>query len=132
MYISVTKVKEVISGVLAPVMQQAKKESDFVRKMNIKVEDIIAKVTENSNQIVSLSRTAKHVEDVQKQLHKFQGDFSNYQNVIDNTFRSTNTSIDTVRYDLGKTTRDHEADQLRIDRIAKVCEKMDRDFAAYQ
>lgn len=65
-------------------------------------------------------------------MYKFQGDFSNYQNVVDNTFRSTGTNIDGVRYDLGKTQRDHEADQLRLDRMGKMIEKFDLDFGAYQ
>jgi conjugal transfer/entry exclusion protein len=82
--------------------------------------------------MVSLTRNSKYIEDIQKQMYKFQGDFANYQNVVDNTFRTTNTSIDGVRYDLAKTQRDHEADQLRLDRMGKIIEKFEREFSAYQ
>ena len=51
---------------------------------------------------------------------------------MENQFRGVATKIDGVIYDLGRTQRDHEADQLRIDRIGKVVEKFEREFAAYQ
>jgi hypothetical protein len=46
MYISVTKVKEIISGVLGPVMKQAKTESDFTRRMKASVEDVSLKCSD--------------------------------------------------------------------------------------
>ena len=39
-YISVTKVKQLITDILAPVMISAKKESQFARQMNMKLEEL--------------------------------------------------------------------------------------------
>ena len=46
MYISVTKVKEIISGVLAPVMKQAKAETEFTRRMKASVEEVKMQCTD--------------------------------------------------------------------------------------
>lgn len=40
MYISETKVKEIIQGVLAPVMKGAKAETEFTRRMKEQVEEV--------------------------------------------------------------------------------------------
>jgi hypothetical protein len=77
-YISVTKVKEMITGIMAPVMVSAKKESEFAKKINVKFDEISSKVSDITNQLVVLNRTTKYVEDVQKTMNKFQGDFGNY------------------------------------------------------
>ena len=39
-YISVTRVKQMITEVMAPVMQSARKESAFVRTMDMKMNDL--------------------------------------------------------------------------------------------
>jgi len=40
MYISVTKVKEVVTEVLEPVMKSAAKESQYSRNMNLKIDEL--------------------------------------------------------------------------------------------
>lgn len=41
------------------------------------------------------------------------------------------SAIEAIRYDQQKVAREHEADQLRIDRITKICETLDKNFTNY-
>ena len=41
------------------------------------------------------------------------------------------SAIEAIRYDQQKVAREHEADQLRIDRITKICETLDKNFNTY-
>lgn len=56
MYISVTRVKELITEVMEPVLIKAKQESDYARKVNIKMDDIAKEFTEAKDKIEVLQR----------------------------------------------------------------------------
>ncbi len=51
MYISVTRVKQVVTEVLEPVMKSAARESQYARNMNLKIEDLNIRFKEAKEEI---------------------------------------------------------------------------------
>ena len=58
-YISVTTVKELITDILAPVMVKARDESEFVKTLNIKLNDTNHTLEAQSKELVNLKRGYK-------------------------------------------------------------------------
>lgn len=57
-----------------------------------------------------------------------QGDFAGFNQTIENNNRNCLSQIDAIRFEVSKMAREHEADQLKIDRIMKLSETLDRNF----
>lgn len=53
-----------------------------------------------------------------------------FKTEIENNNRTQQGAIDGIRYEQQKVAREHEADQLRIDRINKLSERLEKEFNA--
>lgn len=89
-------------------------------------------INRDKEDIVSLKRSAKITEELQKNFYKFGNDFSGHVSNVDSQMRSLNTLMESLRYDLGKTNREHKADGLRIEKFAKDLQKIDKDTVNLQ
>ena len=56
MYISETRVKKLITEIMEPVLIKAKMESDYARKVNIKIDDVGKEFLETKDKIEILQR----------------------------------------------------------------------------
>ena len=66
MYISVTRVKQLITSVMEPVLIKAKQESDYARKINMRMEELDKSFLEANEKIELLQRSARAADDLNK------------------------------------------------------------------
>lgn len=91
----------------------------------------MAKTQKEQTDALTGFRTKVNVlDELQKSFTKFQGDFLNYQHVMENRERGFNTTCDGIRYDNDKIKREHEVDQGRIVRVEHQFIKLNSDFDA--
>ena len=83
MYISVTRVKQLITEVLQPVLVQAKKESEYAQRVNSKLDELEKTVKETKEEVHGLGRGSKAFEELTKNFFKSQAELTNYQLLVD-------------------------------------------------
>jgi hypothetical protein len=77
-YMSVTKVKKIITEVLEPVLIQAKKESVFVNGVVNRLDTLDAAKQDMKGEIQVLQRSTTVLNELQKAFWKFQADQGNH------------------------------------------------------
>lgn len=130
LYVSVTKVKEIVSDVLEPIMKQAKVESNYAKTVNGRLEEMGKTMKEQTDALAGFRTKVNVLDDLQRAFTKFQGDFLNYQAVMETRERAFNTTLDGMRYDNDKMKREHEVDQGRIARTEQQFLRIQNDFDA--
>lgn len=130
LYVSVTKVKEIVSDVLEPIMKQAKVESNYAKTVNGRLEEMGKTMKEQTDALATFRTKVNVLDDLQRAFTKFQGDFLNYQAVMETRERAFNTTLDGMRYENDKMKGEHEVDQGKIKRCENQFQRLERDFDA--
>jgi hypothetical protein len=71
--------------------------------MNMKLEELQLGSKTLKDEMGTFSRTVKTVDELQKTLMKHQGDYATYQVTVDTMNRKTQSEIEKVAYEMGKT-----------------------------
>ena len=85
---------------------------------------------EQTDALATFRTKVNVLDDLQRAFTKFQGDFLNYQAVMETRERAFNTTLDGMRYENEKIKREHEVDQGRIARCDQQFARMQKDFDA--
>lgn len=115
---------------MEPVLIKAKQESDYARKINMRMEELGKSFLEASEKIEQLQRSARASDDLNKQFAKSQGDYVNFQQHLENELRSNRSAIENHKFEIARVVREHEADSFRLERVQQVAHKVDRDFGS--
>lgn len=74
----------------------------------------------------------KNLEETGKSVSKIMAELGNITQSMEGKERAHQTALDGVRFDVARVAREHEADQLRIDRLQRICEAVDLDFSQHK
>lgn len=132
MYMSVTRCKQLIAQVLEPVLRSAKHESQYAKNVARQLDDVKRGIAEARAEVDTVRRGQKGFEEFQKTFFKFQADFVGYQSQVENNANAMRSLIDTCKNEVARTNREHEADQLRIERVQKQVSRTDTEITKLQ
>ena len=85
---------------------------------------------EQTDALATFRTKVNVLDDLQRAFTKFQGDFLNYQAVMETRERAFNTTLDGMRYENDKMKGEHEVDQGKIKRCENQFQRLERDFDA--
>ena len=113
---------------MEPVLIKAKQESDYARKVNIKMDDIAKEFTEAKDKIEVLQRQVVAIEDLNKAVSKMSNDTVSFQQNMESQLRSNKMIIDNHKHEIQRVVREHEADTYKVERVNQVATKVENQF----
>lgn len=117
---------------MEPVLVKAKMESDYARKVNMKIDDVGKEFLETKDKIEILQRQTNAIEDINKAISKLQGDVVNFQQGMESQMRGNKTIIENHRHEIQRVVREHEADTYKVQKVNMVASKVEREFLQVQ
>lgn len=117
---------------MEPVLVKAKMESDYARKVNMKIDDVGKEFLETKDKIEILQRQTNAIEDINKAISKLQGDVVNFQQGMESQMRGNKTIIENHRHEIQRVVREHEADTYKVQKVNMVASKVEKEFLQVQ
>ena len=131
-FLSITKVHEIVTDILQPMMCRVKDESDKTTNVKDQLEEIFKYQKGLNSELKSLKRNLKKIDELEINFMKLEQEVRQNFMQSENMIRKQDTSIEALKYDIEKLRRQGEIDELRINKAHEYVENLQFEFSQYQ